>query len=290
MSATRTPTRPSRSRSSATSTRRATRPPMDARIRARRANVRRAQLRRRRRAVASVLICVIVAAAVVGIMRSPLFAITAVRVHGVKGAHAQQVLDVAQVTTGQNLMTADLAAAVERVRAIPWVAAAEARREPPSTVVLDVVARRPAAVVSNASGSWIVDPGGVVIAAGDSAKLPGITLTVPTTPVPGEEVADAAARNALDLHAALPRDVRRAVTALEAVGARTVRLELALARLDEPQGFKASRRVWVRMGSAGDVREQVAVLRALLDQRQGDRLPLPAEIDVRVPGNPVVVP
>lgn len=290
MSATRTPTRRSRSRSAPAGRPRAPRPPMDARIRARRAQVRHAKMRRRRRAVGSVVVLVLVAAAAVGITRSPLFAITAVRVQGVKAAQAQQVLDVAQVATGQNLMTADLDAAVQRASAIPWVATAAARREPPSTVVLDIVARRPAAVVAGETGTWIVDRGGVVISAGDRPRLPRIALTAAIIPDPGDKLADAAALNALELHGALPRDVRRAVTALEAVGARTVRAELALAQLDDPAGFKGSRRVWVRMGSAGDVREQVTVLRALLGQRRAGKLALPTEIDVRVPGNPVVVP
>lgn len=292
MSATRTPARPSRPRPrSATSGRpRPSRPPMDARIRQRRAEVRHAQMRRRRRVVGTVLVLALVVAAAVGISRSPLFAITAVKVAGVKGEQAQQVRDVAQVTTGQNLMTADLGAAVDRARAIPWVAVAEARREPPSTVVLEVVPRRPAAVVESDGATWIVDASGVVIQPGRSKDLPRIALTVPVTPEPGKPLADAAAHNALELHAGLPRDVRRAVTTLEAVGARTVRAELALAELDDPPGFKPSRRVWVRMGSAGDVGEQVAVLRALLGQRRSAKLPLPSEIDVRVPANPVVVP
>jgi cell division septal protein FtsQ len=288
MSATRTPARPARSRASTTGRR--ARPPMDARIRARRAEVRRGQLRRRRRAIGGVLIAVLVAAGAAGITRSPLFAITAVEVHGVSGAQAEQVLAVAQIATGQNLMTADLDAAVQRTGAIPWVAGAQARREPPSTVVLEVTRRRPAAVVTSDGGSWIVDPGGVVITAGDRRNLPRIALTVAVAPEPGQQLADAAALNALELHRGLPRDVRQAVLALEAVGARTVRAELALAELEDPAGFKPSRRVWVRMGSAGDVAEQVTVLRALLGQRRGDGLPLPTEIDVRVPGNPVIVP
>lgn len=289
MSATRTPPRTSRPRSS-TQTPPRRRPPMDARIRERRAEVRRAQLRRRRRVMGLVVILALLGAAAVGITRTPLFAITAVKVQGVKGPQAREVLDVAQVATGQNLMTADLDAAVARAGAIPWVASAAARREPPSTVVLEVVARRPAAVVVSDGGSWIVDAGGVVIAAGERSTLPRIGLTVPLDPQPGAPLADAAARNALELHTAFPRDVRRAVTTLEAVGARTVRVELALAELDDPPGFKPSRRVWVRMGSAGDVGEQVAVLRALLAQRRDAKLPLPGEIDVRVPANPVVVP
>jgi cell division protein FtsQ len=263
---------------------------MDARIRQRRAEVRQAALRRRRRLLGAALMLVVVAGAAVGITRSPLFAITAVRVEGVKGEQALQVRDAAQVRTRQNLMTADLDDALARTLQIPWVARAEVRREPPSTVVLAVTPRRPAAIIEVADTTWIVDPTGVVIAEGNGNNLPTITLSVPVAPIPGQLLGDAAARNALDLHSVLPPDVRRATASLEAVGARTVRVELVPHELREPRGFAPAKRVWVRMGSAGDVGEQVAVLRALLEQRRSQKLPLPTEIDVRVPGNPVVIP
>src|SRR5687767_6444966 len=97
------------------------RPPMDARIRQRRIEVRRAGIRRRRRVVAAVVLLLALAGGAVGITRSPLFAVTGVRIEGVGRAEAQIVKDVAQVRTGQNLMTANLDAAVARTRALPWV-------------------------------------------------------------------------------------------------------------------------------------------------------------------------
>lgn len=291
MSTTRTRARPATRRAPAPPPpRRRPRVPMDARIRQRRAEVRRAQLRRRRRLVGAVVLLLLGGGAAIGVTRSPLFAVTAVKVEGVKGERAALVREAAQVRNGENVMTANLDGAVHRTRALPWVAQAEVRREPPSTVVIAVVPRRPAAVVEVDDKPWVVDAQGVVIEQGARRALPRIALTVPVIPVPGEQLGDAAALNALELHAVLPRDVRRAADTLEAVGARTVRVELALSQLDDPAGFAKSRRVWVRLGSAGDVGEQVSVLRALLGQRKSDRQPLPTEVDVRVPDNPVVIP
>lgn len=273
-----------------TATRSPQRPPMDTRIRERRREVRRASARRRRRTGGAVLLLLVVAAGAVGITRSPLFAITGVRVEGVSETEAQIVKDAAQVAKGQNLMSANLDEALARTKALPWVADAEVRRVPPSTVVIDVIPRKPVAILSGVAGQWLVDRSGVVIEEADGQALPQIDLSSDTIPVAGVPVDDPAAHNALALYAALPKDMRAALLAVEAIGPKTVRVQVALSELDEPAGFGKGKTTWVRMGAAGDVGEQVMVLRALLGQRRDARDPVPSEIDVRVPGNPAVTP
>ena len=266
------------------------RPPMDARIRQRRMEVRRAGIRRRRRVVGAVVLLLALGGAAVGITRSPLFAVTGVRVEGVGREEARIVKEIAQVSTGQNLMTANLDAAVARTNALPWVERAQVRRVPPSTVVIEVVPRRPVGILDGATGRWLVDAKGVVIAKAAGERLPHIGLQTAAVAVPGTPVDDPAARNALALYQALPSDVRNALLAIEAVGARTVRVQLALHRLDDPDTYRKGQQTWVRLGAAGDVKEQVTVLRALLGQVRKARVGVPAEVDVRVPGNPTVVP
>ena len=266
------------------------RPPMDARIRERRIQVRQARLRRRRRILGSVVVVALLGGAAFGVMRSPLFAISGVRVEGVEGEQAREVRDVAQVRTGQNLMTANLDGAVARTRALPWVASATVRRVPPATVVLEVEPRTPVGILDSMSGQWLVDTTGVVVARAAGEQLPHIKLTTAAVPVPGQSIDDEAAHNALALHQALPRDVRGALLAVEAVGVRTVRVELALHQLSDPKGYRKGARTWVRLGAAGDVDQQVVVLRALLGQLRETKAPVPSEIDVRVPENPSVTP
>ena len=272
-----------------TATRTPRRPPMDARIRQRRIEVRRAGTRRRRRTLGTLLLIVALGAGGFAITRSPLFEITGVRVEGVDGAKAGLVKDTAQIARGQNLMSANLDDALARTAALPWVADAQIRRVPPSTVVIDVTPRKAIAVLVGTAGSWLVDRNGVVIAEASDQALPHVELSSSVSPLPGDTVNDPAAQNALGLYGALPRDMRASLLAVEAVGARTVRVEVALDRL-MPGRYRKGRTTWVRMGAAEDVGEQVVVLRALLEQlrRSGD--PVPSEIDVRVPGNPVVVP
>ena len=273
----------------ATATRTPTRPPMDARIRQRRIEVRRAGTRRRRRTIGTLLLVAALGAGGVGITRSPLFEITGVRVEGITGPKAVLVKDTAQIARGQNLMSANLDSALARTEALPWVADAHIRRVPPSTVVIEVTPRKPIAILAGSAGSWLVDRNGVVIADAAEQPLPHVEMSSDVAPLPGDTVTDPAAQNALGLYEALPRDMRGSLLAVEAVGAQTVRVEVALDRL-VPGRYRAGRTTWVRMGAAKDVGEQVVVLRALLDQlrRLGD--PIPSEIDVRVPGNPVVVP
>lgn len=273
-----------------TATRSPQRPPMDARIRQRRIEVRRAGARRRRRMVGGVLLAVLIGAGGVAITRSPLFAITGVRVEGVQSDQVEVVREAAQVTKGQNLMSADFGDALERTKALPWVADAEVRRVPPSTVVIDVTPRRPIAVVANPAGTWLVDRGGAVISEAAGEQLPRIDLLTTAAAVPGERITDPAARNALQLYAALPKDVRSALLAVEATGPRTVRVQVDLSDLTDPAGYAKGKTTWVRMGTAGNVGEQVTVLRALLGQLRDSRQGVPREIDVRAPGNPVVLP
>ena len=269
----------------------APRAPMDDRIRQRRREVRRAGARRRRRVLLSVVVLAIVGAGGFAISRSPLFAITAVRVEGVPDDRRQEVLDAAQIAKGQNLLEADFDDAVARTQALPWIRKATIRREPPSTVVVDVAPRRPAAIILTADGGWLVDLGGVVISPATQGSLPRIEVGAGVVPVPGATVEDPAARNALSLLDVLPKDMRKATRRVQAVGAGTVRLWLDLADLKDPAGYSNGHRVWVRMGGAADVDEQVTVLRALLGQlRQKPKTPPPSEIDVRVPSNPVVIP
>lgn len=279
----RTTTRPAPRRAPA-------RPPMDDRIRQRRREIHRAGARRRRRVTLSVVMVLLLLGGGFAITRSPLFAITDVRVEGVARDRQAEVLQVAQITKGQNLLQANLDAAVARTAGLPWVRDAGVRREPPSTVVLEVLPRHPAAIILTTGGKWVVDPAGVVISEAAGETLPRIEVGAGVVAVPGIEVEDPAARNALDLLAALPEDVRTATRRIQAVGAATVRLRLALADLDDPAGYRRPARVWARMGTAGDVDEQVTVLRALLGQLHEPGTDPPSEIDVRVPTNPVVIP
>ncbi len=272
------------------------RAPVDERILARRRAVARARARRRRRVTATVVALVVAGLVTLAAVRSPLFAVGQVRVTGVTGAQAAAVADAADVAVGHSLVGVDLAAAAARVRALPWVATVRVSREPPSTVAVDVVARTPVALVAGADATALVDAGGYVVALGPRGTTPTVaaapvnvpTIDAPRTVLPaaGNRVSDAAVRNALSVAAALPAELKAAVVRYDAASPRGLRVRLALPR----QATGAAAQVWVRFGTVERARDKVAVLDALLDRLAEQPRARVAEIDVRAPDNPVVVP
>lgn len=260
------------------------RPQMDARMRARRRAVVAAGERRRRRLLASLLVLLGLLAGGAVLSSSSLFAVAEVRVSGVSGGQAEAVRTVAAVEPGQPLLAVDLAAVAAEVEALAWVREVAVSRVPPSTVDVAVVPREPVVNVGVARAWWLVDADGVVVAGGLRSDLPRIEALASVLPPPGEEVADAAVRNALAAHLRLPEGVRERVDRYEAPSARGLLLHLA----DED--------VLVRLGLAERVELKAEVLGLLLEQAReqaalADREGLGiAEIDVRAPDNPVLVP
>jgi cell division protein FtsQ len=263
---------------------RSARPPMDDRIRERRRAVAAAGARRRRRIAGSVLVVVLLAAGAFAITRSPLFAVDEVRVLGVAGDRAEQVRTVAAVAPGERLLSVDLEAVRASVAGLPWVRDAVVTRVPPSTVQVAVAAREPVAVVALPGATWLLDAEGVVVGGGARDGLVVVDAPASVLPGPGVRVSDAAVRNALAFHLALPGPVRALVDRYEAPSDRGLRLHLA----DEG--------VWVRVGRAERVEAKARVIGLLLDQAReqaaagGDEGLGVAELDVRAPENPVLVP
>lgn len=274
--------------------------PMDDRIRARRRQVARSRLRRRRRIAGSIAAVVILTGAAFGLSHSPLFAVDDVRVDGVTGDRAEQVRAAAAVTPGERLFSVDLDTIENEVSALAWVREVAVSRLPPSTVAIAVSPREPVAVVRLADSSWLVDGDAVVVAGGADDRLPVIDAPGSVLPGAGVEVSDAAVRNALEVHQALPGPLRTAVVRYEAPSARGLRLLLAgpeaAGRDAGPQG-DGDDGVWVRFGVAERAADKAQVIGLLLEQAREqaalrgtpDDLGV-AELDVRAPDNPVLIP
>lgn len=270
-------------------------PTADSRILQRRRGVATADYRRRRRWALSFLALIVLAVAAVAVSRSPLFAITGVRVDGVTAAKAQLVRDIAGVRKGQNLVTVDLAAARQRVAGLPWVKQVQLDRQPPSTVAIMVTPRVPLALVRAKGQAWQIDASGVVIKPDDDAAPPLVRIDAgqAVLPAAGAAVVDPGVRNALRVHRALPRRLRRAVLRYDAPSEQGLRVQLRLRGLRvEGRALDAlPLRLWVRLGAAERMDVKSAVLLELLAQLQRGEAGLQiAEINLTAPANPVVIP
>ena len=109
--------------------------------------------RRRIRALAIVLAVLTVAGVVWLVFFSSLLAVNRVRVVGVEGVPADQVVAAAAVPIGIALARLDTARAQAGILTLPWVASVDVRRGWPNEVVLAVTARVPIAVLAGSGAN-----------------------------------------------------------------------------------------------------------------------------------------
>jgi cell division septal protein FtsQ len=120
---------------------------IDPRIRARRIDVARTAGRRRLQRLLELGAVLLVAAAFVGALRSPLLDVDTIRVAGGEHTSAEQVRAAAGIELGDQLIDVDLAAAGARIAALPWVERAHLGRRVDGSISIRLVERAPAATV-----------------------------------------------------------------------------------------------------------------------------------------------
>ncbi len=106
-----------------------------------------------------------------------LLRIHVVRFVGLARATPAELLELSPVQRGDHVLLADTDLVAAALRRHPWVAAVEVARELPSTLVVRVVERRPAALV-DLGGLYLVDDKGEVFkraVPGDGLDLPVVT-------------------------------------------------------------------------------------------------------------------
>jgi cell division protein FtsQ len=168
---------------------------------------------RRRRAVAGVVLLVLLAGLGVGawalLYVSPLLRVERVTVAGETTVPAATVLAAAAVPAGEPLASVDTQAVADRVAALPAVRSAHVALAWPHTVAVQVQERTAVATVTTDAGLQLVDAGGAVFTGPTPPGLPALTMT---SVAPG----DPATTAALTALAALPAPVRAQVRTLAA--------------------------------------------------------------------------
>lgn len=247
---------------------------MDPRIRRRRVEVRRHEGRRRLRILVGCVAVAGVATAAVGAGRSPLFDVDYVDVRGADRTPRLAVVAAGRLTGHPAMLDVDTATVARRVEALPWVGEATATREWPGTVRVDVVERRPAAVLPAGEGRWaLADVTGRVLAVGPD-KPPGLPV-IGNVPAPGEPgtTLGRAAEPSLEVAASLSPELRSRIADVAAVEGGEVELQLV-----PPGGV-------VRLGPPVDLEEKLRVLATVLARADLAGL---VSIDVRVPSAPAL--
>ena len=189
---------------------------VDPRMRERWVTARRAEGRRRLRA----LVAFVSAASLLGIayltVRSPLLGVDTIHVRGNQRTPLDAVRRAAHISDGEALLFLDTQAVARRIEELPGIARASVRTDLPTTVVITVTERRPVAWIRS-TGAYpfaVVDGTGRVLdrSAQPPAGLPEV-LGAGTSAVPGHRVS-------------APAPFRGLGDLPEALRIRTVRFEL----------------------------------------------------------------
>lgn len=223
--------------------------------------------RKRLAAIAAITAAVVVATAV-GLSHSSLVHARTIRVHGAAHLTRSDVLRMAQIAVGVNVIMLDAGAAERRLEADPWVAEATISKHLPSTLVVDILERSPVAVFESTGLLRLVAGDGTLLdAAGPGVSLP---LIAPAETTPG--TAPVSIHDAARAVAAMAPALRRQVAQVSILADGTLRADL---RSGAP----------VTYGSAVDLVAKAQALQALLRwaSAQGTSI---AAADVRVPSAP----
>jgi len=160
-----------------------------------------AQRARRLRLVVAVAIITAIVALSVGIYRSDLFTIRSVEVRGLETLTTDAILALASVPESSTLLRAPLDDIAARVEDSPWVASAVVSRRLPSTLVITVEERVPAALIDTGTEFWFVDAEGVVLGLSaletTGSVLPVIRDAPGLDPAAGQPLDSPAVENAL---------------------------------------------------------------------------------------------
>jgi cell division protein FtsQ len=179
---------------------------VDSRLRARRVEVRIDEGRRRLRRIAWAAGVAATLVLLAGLTQSPLLAVRHVRVAATAHTSAAELQAASGIHTGRPMLDVDAAAAVARLRRLPWVRTVAVKRQWPTTVRITVTERHPVAQISHGKGWLLVDVHGRALA--QVATPPaGLVRLVGVAPAsPGRQVAHSTA--AIRLTRALPASVK----------------------------------------------------------------------------------
>ena len=202
----------------------------------------------RRWVILAVVLAVVLVATGWILANSSLFALRYVTVEGTSRLTPTEVLSAASVREGTSLVRLDPGAVAHRVERLPQVADAVVSRRWPHGLLIHVIERKPAAVVTSAGRVELLDATGVAFASVASPPH-GLVKVNLSAPVPG--AGDAAARTAMRVLGELPAHVRAHVAS---VTARSV--DFVSVRLTDGTTV-----VW---GSAADGATKAAVLQTLM--------------------------
>ncbi|MFM7044260.1 MAG: cell division protein FtsQ/DivIB, partial [Ilumatobacteraceae bacterium] len=228
---------------------------IDPRVRARRSAVRREARSRRLVVVGAAVGLVVMLLVAVGVVASPMFGVTDVRVNGAVYTDAAALDAIIADLEGDPVLLVDTGDIETALAALPWVERVRVDSQFPHTVVIDIRERRALATFRGGDGRWrVIDVQGRVLDVLDGQPVAYMPITGSHPDTARGQFAGAPYSSAATLVQVLPAEVR-AITQSVGLDAVTGTLTMEL-----------SGGVAVRLGSADDLDDKLA---RLLSQVRG---------------------
>lgn len=164
--------------------------------------------------VAGILAVLVLAAAAVWLF--PVFKVSSFEVQGNSHVDAAQVEESSGVAVGENLVRVDARAAASGVAQLPWVKSATVSRAFPSTLYIEVIEYE---AVAFREGNLLIDAEGKEFT---TDTPPEGTVEIAGSAEPGSQEM----RDAVDVLAALPQNLRAQVKSLEVKNAYSMTFHL----------------------------------------------------------------
>ena len=247
---------------------------VDPRVAKRRRAVTRERGRRRLRILVVFVAVLAFAAAIVGLLQSPLLDVDRVDVVGAKETRVSAVLRVTGLSErGHAMITIDRFALAHRVERLPWVARAEVTRKWPNVVRVAIVERTAIGAIAVPGGVALLDATGRVLATASTPPA-GVVAVQASDAIPGPG-------------STVPAPVQAALSILHALSSNLAPQVQVIHRLDgSPATYELglAGNIVIRMGEADAVAEKLAAAEAVLPHEHAPG----TLIDVRVPQSPTV--
>lgn len=142
--------------------------------------------RKRRGGIAYTILAVLLIAASVVAACTVFFRVEEVTVEGNERYSQEQILSVASVEMGANMILTPGEQIAQRIyRALPYVDHVEVQKRFPTTLKMVITESQPVAVITGAASAWIVDAKGKLLEQADETqaqeytKVTGLELTTP---------------------------------------------------------------------------------------------------------------
>ncbi|CAB5027532.1 unannotated protein [freshwater metagenome] len=228
-----------------------------------------ARRRRHRMQIALVAVVLLVAAAV-GLVLSPVFAVQKITVSGQSRLEETAVVAGSGVAIGDHLVAVDLPAARSALMNMPWVASAHVERKWPHTLLFKITEQQPAAVVRAGQDLVLVSSTGRILQREEKVGAGQLLLELDGTMQLAQGTPPGTPSSQSDeglIGTSVSSEVSQAIGVLEAMG-ESLRSEIGSARLSRvgALSLELTDGTEVLFGPPEDVAAKLLAVESVLNQ------------------------